>query len=345
MRVIIDAREYDALQPDAPPDYGASEPLVMRVAKALSAAGHRVDGVWKGDTELYVDGVIWWPWSKHPSKCDVLISCEWLIHANEFEFKKLYVPLNKINPILDKHEGDVDGFIVFTEEHKRQLLLYNETIKEEQCIILPVGVDVPEDRPKKKNNLIWCHTPERGLVHLARQWPEILRAIPDATLTLTYGVDRSWETNKWLMDALAENLLECIRWKEQYAGSIIDLGRSPVALVQQAQATAEIAPYPCDAPLPGIVTSFAVMECAAAGAALILANLEGLPHVFGEFALMLDIPILEQEWVKATVELLRDDVRKSAMAKAGREWAMERPWSMHAESWCRLVEQGSMVTA
>ena len=63
MRCIIDAREYDSLDPEAPGKYGASEPLVLRVASALTAAGHRVDGIWKGNEEKYVNGVVWWPWN------------------------------------------------------------------------------------------------------------------------------------------------------------------------------------------------------------------------------------------------------------------------------------------
>ncbi len=337
MRVILDAREYDSLDPETPAKYGASEPLVLRMAKAMTDAGHHVDAIYSGTEEKFVDGVVWWPWNKHPNKCEVLISCEWLIHASEFEFDRLYVPLNKINPILDNHESEVDGFMVFNEEHKRELLLYNPTIKPEQCIIMPVGVEPGLTVEKRKHNLIWCHTPERGLVHIARQWPEILKAVPDATLTMTYGLERSWETNKWLMDTIAEYLAECLEWKERYADSIVDLGRATKEQVRQAQAEAEIMSYPCDAPLPGIVTAFAAMECAAAGCALILPKLEGLPEEFGSIGHMLDIPIVEPEWVEKTVELLLDDDRKAEMAKSGRAWASTRTWEDWARRWQELV--------
>ncbi len=341
MRIILDAREYDSFDPETPGKYGASEPLVMRVAAALVAAGHRVEGVWKGEMEKFVDEVTWWPHQLHPKTCDVLISCEWLLHAHEFEYDRLYVPLNKNNPILANLEKKVDGFVVFNEEHARQLVFYSGgAVDEKQCIVIPPGVEMPPrsaTRRKVKNRMIWCHTPERGLVHLLRQWPEIKRAVPSVSLTMTYGLDRSWDTNKWLMDTIAEELLECRRLKSLHPESIHDIGRVTKEAVQRAQGESEVMSYPCDAPLPGIFTAFAAMECAAVGNALILPHLEGLPDVFGSIAMLLEYPIVEEQWIDVTVELLRDEVAKKRKAKEGREWAAEHPWSEHAEKWAELV--------
>lgn len=335
--VIVDAREYDVLDPGAPAQYGASEPLVMRMVNAMVAAGHHVEAIYSGDEEQFVDGVRWWPHDTHPRKCDILIACEWLVYLNEFEFKKLYVPLNKINPSLNGRESEVDGFILFTEEHKRQLLLYNKGVKDEQCIIIPAGVEPGVVAEKIPHRMIWCHTPERGLIHLARQWPAILKAVPDATLAMTYGLERSWEDNKWAMDTIAEHLAQCMSWKRQYADSIVDIGRVTKDEVKMVQAQSEVMSYPCDAPLPGIVTTFSVMECAAAGNALIVPELEGIPEEFSSIALMLPIPISEPEWVDVTVALLTDEQRKKDMAEAGREWALGRPWSEYARKWQEVV--------
>ena len=335
--VLVDAREYDAFDPEATQKYGASESLVLRIAAAMVADGYRVDGIWTGDEEKFVDGVRWWPRNKHPTKCDILISCEWLINVHEFEFKKLFVPLNKINPVLANREADVDGFIVFTEEHKRQLLLYTPTIREDQVVIIPAGVATGEKLRKVKHRMIWCHTPERGLLHIARQWPAILKQVPDATIAMTYGLERSWQTNKWQMNTIAEALAECMVWKERYADSIVDIGRATQADVRKAQAQAEVMSYPCDAPAPGIVTTFATMECAAAGATLLVPDLEGFPEEFGSIGIFLPIPIDEQQWVDMTVELLLDEEQKKKSAKAGREWAATRPWSEHRRLWQEAV--------
>ena len=143
MHLILDAREYDALQPLDPHRYGASEPLAMRIASSLARRGHRVDAVWKGTEEHLVDNVMWWPWNRHPVTCDVLISCEWLVHADEFKYERLLVPLNKINPILNSKEDRVNAFVVFSEEHKRQLLFYTPTIKPEQVAIIAPRVEMP----------------------------------------------------------------------------------------------------------------------------------------------------------------------------------------------------------
>ena len=341
MRVICDAREYAALQPAAPHVQGASEPLVVRIAQSLAAAGHRVDGIWTGDEELYVDGVMWWPWNRHPETCDVLISCEGLFYAHELTFDRFIVPLNKINPILSGYEEKVDAFVVFSEEHKRQLLFYNNTIKPEQVVIVPPGVEIaPEyEVPKRRYSMLWCHAPERGLVHIARQWPEIIRQVPEAELFITYGLEKHWQTNRWAMDNMAEELAECRRWVKAYPRSVHDIGRlKPHSKILTLQGECELLSYPADAPLPGIVTSLAVMEAAAAGEALLLSRLEGLPEVFGECAEFLDIPINEQVWADKTVELLRDKKRLGAMGAKAREWAKGYPWSAHAEAWLRLVE-------
>ncbi len=326
MRVIVDAREYDSLDPQAPAKYGASEPLALRYVNAFKHHGHEVDAIYAGNEEVIADGVRWWPWNKHPTKCDVLISCEWLIHLEDFTFDRLFVPLNKINPILDQHEEKVDGFLVFNEEHKRQLLVYNSTIKPEQCKILRAGVEPPVEAEKRPQSLIWCHTPERGLFHVLRQFPHVLKEVPEATLTITYGLERSWETNKWLQDAIAEYLSECIDIKNRYADNIIDLGRSTKEQVQQAMAETLVMPYPCDAPAPGIVTTFSAMECAAAGCALLVPEMEGFPEEFGGVARILPIPINEQEWIENTIELLLNPTSTWALGEAGREWAKTRTW-------------------
>ena len=339
MNIIIDAREHDTLDPLHFNDYGASEPLVMRVAKLLYGAGHKVDCVWKGDTEEVVEGIRWWPWNRHPEKCDLLVACEWLVYEGEFEYKRLIVPLNKINPILDGKEGQVNAFLVFSQEHKRQLLFYNPTIKEDQVAMIPPGVDVPPQvGPKVKNRLIWCNTPERGLVHLARAWPLILKKVPDATIAITYGVERSWEQNKWLMDNIAEELAEVRRWVKAYPESVISMGRvSPHSALIAEQCKAELYAYPADAPLPGIVHALAAMEVAAAGCGLLLSRLEGLPEVFADCADFLDIPINNKEWVEEISAILLDDVRKASMSKKARAWAKRQPWSGHAAAWRRLV--------
>jgi len=335
--ICLDAREYDSFDPEATQKYGASESLVLRMARAMTAAGHEVDGIWQGDEEKHVEGVRWWPWNMHPRKCDILVACEWLLYAHEFEFERLFVPLNKINPILKGREADVDGFILFTEEHKRQLLVYNKGIREDQCIIIPAGVEPPVEAEKVPHRMIWCHTPERGLVHLARQWPGILKKVPDATLTMSYGLERSWETNKWLQDAIAEDLAQCIAWKHQYADSIVDIGRATKDEIRLAQAQSEVMSYPCDAPGPGIVTAFSVMECAAAGNALLVPALEGLPEEFESIAKVLPIPIYEPQWVEDTVEMLTNESLKADMATASREWALNRPWSDYEAKWAEAL--------
>ena len=341
LRVVLDCREYDSLRPEAPRVYGASEPLICRLAASLAHAGHLVDAIYKGDKELFVDGVRWWPYERHPKTCDVLISCEWLILEKEFEYERLYVPLNKINPILSQKEDKVNAFVVFSEEHKRQLLFINPTIKEEQVVLIPPGVEIPETLgPKIRNRLLWSNTPERGLVHLARAWPALLKRVPDATIAITYGVERSWNSNKWLMDNIAEELVEVRRWVRNYPLSVLDMGRVKKTELLAAQVAAELYPYPADAPLPGIVHAFVVMEAAAAGCGLLLSRLEGLPEVFKDCAEFLDIPVNPSEWAEVMADILLDDRRKKAMGERAREWALRRPWSAWAEKWNSLVEGG-----
>jgi glycosyltransferase involved in cell wall biosynthesis len=344
MRIIVDAREYDALRPAAPHVYGASEPLVVRIVNTLARAGHIVDAVWKGQEELIVDGVRWWPWDNHPRKCDVLVSCEWLIHANEFEYDRLIVPLNKINPILAGLENHVEAYVAFSEEHRRELVFYTPTIRPNQVVIIPPGVDMPDQSIERiPHRVVWTNAIERGLIHLARQWPDIRKKVPDATLAITYGLERSWENNKWQQDNIAQELAECRRWVKANSDSVFDLGVvQPHAKALEEFGKAELYSYPADAPLPGIVTSFAAMEAASAGCMLLLSTLEGLPEVFEHTAEFLSIPVNEQEWVDKTCQLLTMSAsKKRKLQKRSIEWAKARPWRIHEEGWLQLVEGGN----
>jgi len=335
--VICDVREYDAFDPRNLWKYGASEPLCARIAHLLKDAGHQVDGIWKGQAEVLVDGIRWYPWNRHPLVCDVLVSFEWLIYAHQFDFKRLIVPLNKINPILSGLEDKVAAFVVFSQEHKRQLLVINPTIRPEQVAIIPVGVDMPTQMaPKITNRLLYSNTPERGLVHIARMWPRLVEKVPDVSIAITYGVQRSWEQNKWRMDNMTEELLEVRRWIEQYPGSVLDMGRiNPREALLKVLAESALYVYPADAALPGIVACLSAMEAAAAGCGLVLSDLEGLPEIFKDCAEFLPIPI--HDWADLIEAILKDPLRMQVMQRKARRWAKTVPWSKYAAAWRKLV--------
>lgn len=344
--VTIDAREYTATRPVTGEAYGATEMLLWRIARAVKQAGHHVNVVVHEPEEHFIEGIFWWTPAAFPRKCDVLISCEKIDLIDEFKFDRLIVPLNKIDPILAGNEARVDAFVVLSQNHADTLRILNPSIKESQCRVIAPGVEMPSGAKKVKNRIIWCNSPDRGLIHMARMWPLLLEKVPDASIVVTYNFARYLKNLWYVADNQATEALEILDWADKYADSVQIMGGLSNAEVRAEQAKAEVYAYPCDPPHAGsMVHCFSAMEAAAAGCAVVLSSVDGLPTVFGDVAEFVDDPTDHEAWAEHLAGLLKDEKRKAALSAKSREWAEIRPWDDHTDAWGALVSEPVAVPA
>jgi glycosyltransferase involved in cell wall biosynthesis len=340
VRVVIDAREYIG-KPVTGRDFGASEGLVWRFARAMKQAGHFVNVVVQEEREWEIEGIFWWTPKAFPRDCEVLIACEQLTGIADFTFDTLFVPLNKIDPILAGNEPRVDKFVCLSDNHAKVLCKLNPTIRPDQVTVIGPGVDVPPVRQKIPNSLIWCNSPDRGLVHVARMWPKLKELVPDVSIDVTYNWERYLKGLWWVADTQAQDAHEIQAWMDANPASVRVHNGLSLGEVVECQQRAEVYAYPCDPLMPGsMVHCLAAMEAAAAGCAVILSGVDGLPEVFGDVAEFVNDPTDHNLWAEHIAGILLSD-KKRDYAKVSREWAETYPWSTHAQQWQELVKEAA----
>lgn len=339
-RIILDCREYVTALPITGVGTRATEALLKRIATTLADDGHRVDVITAEPEEHYLNGVMWWPAHYFPHKCDTLIAFERLDRIGEFQFDRLLVSLNRIDPMLAGNEAKAERFVCFSDNHMEVLLRARPTIRAEQCVVIGPGVDMPSKTlPRIRNRLLWTNSPDRGLLHIARFWPRLLELVPDATISVTYDFDAYLRKVYWLADVVAEHALEIKAWMDSNPTSVLNKGELTSEQVLEEQLQAEVFVYPADTAKPGqLFHCFAAQEGAAAGLALVLSATDGLPEVFGDVAEFIPDPSDHEAWAQGLTALLQDRERLARMRLRSRTWAIPQKWSLHAKAWRDLVK-------
>lgn len=337
-RITIDARNLTMYPPLTAPFTGATERMVRRLAAALADAGHRVDVVSIEPEEAWQLGVYWWPAHYFPKHCDVLIAVDRADRLTDFRFQRAYVFCTAVRVPLGGNLGLVERFVTLSDAHGALLRRFQPAITDRHIHPIPPGVDPAPALPKAPGRIIWCHSPDRGLIHLARMWPRILQAVPHATVRVTYRLKEYLDGQRWRMDEQGWQALEIERWINDNPETVI-AGQTTVDGVREEQARAELCAYPMDPLNAGVgIHSLAVQECAAAGCALLLSHHEGLPEVFGPAgADFLALPVNDDDWVREIADILRDRERRDAMGAKARAWALRHTWDGWGGIWRQLV--------
>ena len=342
MNIIVDAREYASIRPLTSEFYGGTELLLRHYVAALSEGGrHRVDVISCEPEEHHAYGAYWWTEKVYPRKCNVLVACEKLDLIHEFDFKRLIVPLNKPDPILAGRADAVDAFVVLSHTHSDILWAKNRsTIKSEQIFPVFPGGDLNKEHPgKMRERILYSNSPGRGLIHLARQWDMTRHLVPDVELAITYGVKRHFDGFRWAHNLDGDHYLEIWRWLESAPPGVINYDMLSREGILQIQAGCELFAYPLDPSVWGeAVHCLAAMEAAAAGCALLLPAVEGMPELYEEAADFLHYPIEPEEWPEAIAMILADRPTLERKQRRNRKWAKSRPWSIHHRAWREIVE-------
>lgn len=128
-------------------------------------------------------------------------------------------------------------------------------IKNTATIDLPVRLqDYQQPVEKIKHRMIFCSVPDRGLGVLAKAYPAIKRAVPDASLAITSDY-RLW--------GVAEPRNEQHIRRFLGMDGVRFLGAVPRRELVQEQLSAEVQAYPCTYPE---LFCYAIAECQVAGA-------------------------------------------------------------------------------
>jgi glycosyltransferase involved in cell wall biosynthesis len=178
---------------------------------------------------------------------------------------------------------------------------------------------------------IYTSSYDRGLVHLLELWPEVKKAVPDATLDIYYG----WE----LFDKFYSNNPSSMKWKEhmlemmKYDG-VSEHGRIPQKQVEEEMKKTSIWPYPTHF---GEINCITGLKAQAFGAIPVVINYAALETTV-QFGIKVNGDIYDKEvqdvfrdqliWVLQHPEW-QEEVRKPMMAWASKKFL----WSEIAKHW------------
>jgi len=172
---------------------GGSEEAVVYLSKELAKIGWKVTVYADpGEDEGEVDGVNWLPHYKYNPKDRFNILVCWrnpkfFEHKPKARQKYLWAhdvlnPADFTSLIVDQ----LDKIIVLSNAHRRNL----PAVPDHKFLLSTNGFfeHLPEVKPKNDpKKVIWTSSYDRGLEHLLKIWPDVIKEVPDAELHIFYG--------------------------------------------------------------------------------------------------------------------------------------------------------------
>lgn len=377
MKLIIDARNLRLYPVGKPGFHGGTETYVKVLASGLAGKGHTVHVVTPDldEDEQRGPNEWWWGPDTHPTKADAVVMVHSLSGADDYAGDALIYATNGVDPYLgpDGRLAElVAAFPVFSKNHGELMCAQNPTIDKGRCVVTGLGVDLGEYgydtmrgldgeiitrqplkalTPHKVPGRIWVgNDPARGLWHVLDVFEIVQRRYPEATLHVTYDVERQFEQHRWRQNILAETMRETQRRMKTIPG-VVNLGGLDRPGVIQQQLEAMVHLWPSDPPNVGSqIHGISQMEAAAAGCALVLSDTEAFPEVFGGTAEILPVPgrfipdpngdgrrIDAQDYAEIVLDLLRDPELWAKASRASRRLAERHTWAAVIDKWDAML--------
>lgn len=178
---------------------GGSEEAVINISKYLAKLGWTVE-VYNNclDTGNY-DGVVWRNYYEYDKnqKCKIFIAWRDSAHLNlapEESYKVTWYHDVWESIYSSKQEIEImDKCFVLSNWHKG---CFGKHIPNEKFYITRNGILPAQFSDKIKRDPLACiyaSSPDRGLDTLLKQWPEILKSVPEARLHVFYGFTKNYD--------------------------------------------------------------------------------------------------------------------------------------------------------
>jgi len=221
------------------------------------------------------------------------------------------------NHILKKWNNYIDGCVCLTEWHKA-IFLDKYPDLNNKITLINNGLDLKSfpiiDTNKKiKNKFIYTSRPDRGLNILLKLWPQIIKTIPDATLTIsTYGIFPSTPE-----EVIMKSVIDA-------TPSINYLGKLNVEQLYNEMSSSEFWLYPTHWPETSCITA---LEMLMSEVICLYYPVAGLPFTIDKYGIQIK-PGSEIDAIVSLTDFNKDTIRKN-----GREYAENCSWENRYEKW------------
>ena len=324
---------------------GGSEEAVVRLKVELEKLG------W--DVHVYgtpgddVDATWHNYWDFNPNdKFDVVVAWRmpWF-YDWDIDARKKYIWLHDVmetSEFTKERMDKIDGVIVLSKYHRA---IY-PNIPDDKIFLSANGITADEfekyDGKFKRDphRIIWMSSHVRGLEVLYLIWPEVKKAVPDATLDIFYG----WES---FVNVLKDNpdrmnwMAKMQAWEKELKG-VTDHGKISQEQIVQEIFKSGVWAYPC--PFPEIYCITAI-KAQAGGCIPVSSDFAALDETV-QFGIKIHMKAQKEDisvgkWENAEVQAYKDaliDVLKHPQKyqkeqKKMMDWARSQSWEAVAKQW------------
>ena len=212
---------------------GGSETMAWEMARHLAQLGHgvRLFGHCTPTMEGVFEGVQFYDASKYRNvTCDVLIASRRPDAVdNEFNVQAvarvLWVHDVHVGVALDYQRNlRFDAIFALTKWHKQILRQCYPTIDADKIIVTRNGIDMERfagSETRDPHRAIYSSSPDRGLLTAIECWPEVRKAVPDATLHVFYGWFNWEQTAKIIGDTDVQQNIQYLKDKANATDGVI----------------------------------------------------------------------------------------------------------------------------
>lgn len=323
---------------------GGSEEAVIRLAPKLAKLGYKVVVYAKPgpNTGLDKDGVMWrnyWEWNPD-DKFDIFVA--WrapFIFEKKIKARKKYLWLHDVmepGEFGANRIANFDKCILLSKYHRSLFPM----IPDDKVLMSGNGID-PEtfegiDVKRDTHKIFYGSSHVRGLAYLYRIWPDVKKAVPDATLDVYYG--------RGSYDAVHKGNPERMKWmddminKAKNLEGVIDHGKVSQEEINAAIFRSGIWAYPC--PFPEIYCITAI-KAQAGGAVPVASNFAALDETiqFGHKQAFKEFDDADLEKYKeALIWWLQHPEEQEKVRPEMQQWARSVSWQAVGEVWVKDFE-------
>lgn len=305
---------------------GGGETAMLQISRYLAEAGNEVVLFYDTDRPRRIHGIDFMPTKTFIDMVthmehDVLISWD---EASVFRFatmSKVNVLAYQLNdPHVGVYDWVIDMYMHPSEWHAaRTRELCPELTPSKQRVYLTNGVDfgryiADPAINKELKRVVYTSSPDRGLHHLLRIWPEIVSREPEATLHIFYDHTKWLAMEKrnreaGLISLTSDRSLLLSQQLASLPKNVFVHGGVNQHILADEQLKSCIMAYPCDPVRPTEGFSMSILEGITAGCHVITTDADALGELWAKApgVTILPLPIQDDIWINTIVDKLRSN--------------------------------------
>lgn len=360
MNIIYDVSNHDMYPIGQDGFTSGTVIMVRKIAEGLANRDHVVHVITPDlEVEEQRGPTLWyWPKDYHPRLADVAIQ---LMHVNpqpSYDAVLLILQTFGIDPYLGPDHSwasNVDAFSVLSEIHGSRLRQARPTIQKKQIFVTGLGVDLDDYRggilpAKVPCRMLYANDPCRGLLDVLDIFDIVKKKIPEATLHVAYDFDANLDRLGWEHSQRAQMLWEC-KIRMEHTPGVVNLSKLSRQEIIQEQIECSIHIMPSNAhndQWHGLTQ----LECAAAGAVLVLSDIGAFPELFdtgatvlpqiGKYYEELNRRINATDYAGQVIKLMQNHKKWEEKSQKARAMAAKFTWDKVIDAWeqmfAKLVE-------